>query len=161
MFEIRASHSETAEIEAEFEVVREFFSDIKNFVELMPNVESIHTDRKGITHWKIRADIPFIGSMRQKFAVIEVEMSEERVEFVPAPGEDQNLMSYSADFIEHADDTTLVRFTQAIELRRRSALDLHLLAGLAGETIISNEMQRRIAEMVREFIDHVRLELER
>lgn len=160
MFKIYASHTETADIHASFDEVRDFFTDIKNFIELMPNVESIHEDAKGITHWKIRADIPFVGSMHQKFLVEEVKDQEERVEYRPAPGEEKNLMKYSADFIEVEDNLTTVRFSQTLELRRNSAMELHFLAGLAGESIISSEMQRRIEEMVKDFIEHVRETLE-
>ena len=56
--------------------------------------------------------------------------------------EAENFLRYSADFFEKAKNTTLVHFSQMVELRRRSARDLHYLAGLAGETIISNEMFR-------------------
>ncbi|HQY67423.1 MAG TPA: hypothetical protein PLD38_09095 [Pyrinomonadaceae bacterium] len=42
----------------------------------------------------------------------------------------------------------MVQFSQSAELRRRSARDLHLLAGLAGESLISSEMNKRIADMI-------------
>jgi carbon monoxide dehydrogenase subunit G len=61
MFTIRAAYSDKVEIKTGLERANEFFTDIKNFVELMPGVESIHTDGKGLTHWRIRAEIPFIG----------------------------------------------------------------------------------------------------
>ncbi len=69
MFTIRAGYSDKVEVKSSLEKARAFFGDIKNFVELMPSVESIYTDAKGVSHWTIRADIPFVGSMMQKFAV--------------------------------------------------------------------------------------------
>ena len=48
----------------------------------------------------------------------------------------------------------------AVELRRTSARELHMLAGLAGESIISNEMSKRIAEMITVFIDRAKAKLE-
>jgi hypothetical protein len=47
-----------------------------------------------------------------------------------------------------------------VELRRKSARDLHMLAGLAGETIISNEMTKKITEMIRVFINRAKEKLE-
>lgn len=160
MFTIRAAYSNKVEIKTSLERVGEFFADIKNFVELMPGIESIRTDASGITHWKIRADIPIIGEMKQSFAVKLSEKNEERIEWSPATGEKQNLLRYAADFIEKGANTTLVQFSQTVEMRRNSARDLHLLAGLAGESIISSEMSKRVAEMIKTFVRKARERLE-
>ena len=134
--------------------------DIKNFVELMPGVESIHTDGKGLTHWKIRAQIPIVGEMKQSFTVELSEKNDDRIEWSPAPGEKQNLLRYAVDFVEKAQNLTLVQFSQTVEMRRDSARDLHLLAGLAGESIISGEMSKRVAEMIKTFVQKARERLE-
>lgn len=161
MFTIRAKYTDTVEVLTGLETVREFFADIKNFVELMPEVESIYTDAKGITHWKIRADIPFAGVMMQKFAVQLAENSDERIEWSPITGETKNLLRYAADFFEKSANITLVNYTQMIELRRNSAKELHILAGVAGESIISNEMTKRIAKMIKIFVQKAKEKLER
>lgn len=160
MFTIRAAYSDQVEIKTELGRANEFFTDIKNFVELMPGVESIHTDAKGTTHWKIRAEIPLIGAMRQSFTVELSERSDERVEWSPAAGEKQNFLRYAVDFVEKGANLTLVQISQTVELRRASARDLHLLAGLAGESIISGEMSKRIAEMIKTFVRKARERLE-
>ena len=160
MFTIHAKYSDQVEIKTNLEKVREFFSDIKNFVELMPSVESIHTDAKGIAHWTIRAEIPIVGAMMQKFNVQLEEDSEERIEWIPVAGESKNLLRYAADFVEKGTNSTLVRFTQAVEMRRDNARELHLLAGLAGESIISSEMSKKIAEMLKIFFSRAQEKLE-
>ena len=48
-----------------------------------------------------------------------------------------------------------------VELRRKSARDLHMLAGLAGEAIISKEMTKRVTEMIRVFIEKAKHQLEK
>lgn len=161
MFTIRAKYTDTVEVETSLDAVRAFFADIKNFVELMPEVESIHTDAKGVTHWKIRAEIPFAGVMMQKFAVQLAENSEERIEWQPIAGETKNLLRYAADFFEKSATTTLVNFTQMVELRRHSPRELHILAGVAGESIISSEMTKRIARMLKTFVQRAKERLER
>lgn len=161
MFTIRAKYTDTIEVETSLDAVRAFFADIKNFVELMPEVESIYTDAKGITHWKIRAEIPFAGVMMQKFAVQLAENSEERIEWQPVSGETKNLLRYAADFFEKSATTTLVNFTQMVELRRQSPRELHILAGVAGESIISSEMTKRIANMLKTFVQRAKERLER
>ncbi|CAN5701383.1 hypothetical protein BH18ACI1_BH18ACI1_06860 [soil metagenome] len=160
MFTIRAGYSDKVEVKTNLEKARAFFGDIKNFVELMPSVESIYTDAKGVSHWTIRADIPFVGSMMQKFAVEQAENSEERIEWLPVAGETKNLLRYATEFIEKGKNLTLVQFSQAVELRRNSARELHLLAGFAGESIISSEMSKKIAEMLTLFIQRARERLE-
>jgi carbon monoxide dehydrogenase subunit G len=160
MFTIRANYSDTVEIRSELEAVRAFFTDIKNFVELMPGIESIHTDAKGITHWRIRADVPLIGSFKEKFAVELTENEEDRIEWSPAAGETKNLLRYAADFLEKGKDLTLVSFSQIIELRRNSARELHLLAGVAGESIINREMSLQVGEMIKIFVRKAKEKLE-
>jgi len=161
MFTVRACYSDNIEVSTSVEKVREFFTDIKNFVDLMPGIASIHTDAKGITHWKIEAEIPVVGPMMQKFAVELAENSEDRIEWFPVAVETQNFLRYSADFLEKAKNVTLVHFTQMVELRRRSARDLHMLAGLAGESLISSEMSKRITEMIKVFIARAKERLEK
>lgn len=160
MFKVRANFSETFEFNANFDKVRNFFADIGNFIEYMPSIESIHTDAKGITYWRIRADIPFVGSFVERFPVRETENNDERVEWSPVEKEKHNLLRYAADFLPRSSRTTLVQFSQNIELRRESASDLHILAGLVGETLIGNEMSRRIAHMLNLFIEKARTQLE-
>lgn len=160
MFKVRADFSETFEINAGFDRVRDFFADISNFIEYMPSIESIHTDSKGITYWRIRADIPFVGSFVERFAVHETENSDDRVEWSPHTTETSNLLRYAADFLPKSGRSTLVQFSQNIELRRRSASELHVLAGLVGESLIGTEMTRRVAQMLNAFIDNARKKLE-
>ena len=161
MFTIRANYSDTVEVRTDSDAVREFFADLRNFVELMPGVENIHIDAKGIAHWTIRAEIPVIGSMMQKFSVVKTEDEEEIIEWSPVAGEAKNLLRFAAEFFEKGKNLTLVQFSQVVELRRNSARELHLLAGLAGESIISSEMSKRIAEMIKIFVNKAKERLEK
>lgn len=161
MFTIRANYSDTVEVRTNTQAARDFFADIRNFVELMPGIESIHTDGKGVTHWKIYAEVPLVGSFSQKFAVELAENSDERIEWSPVAGETRNLLRYAADFWEKSANLTLINFSQIVELRRNSAKELHLLAGVAGEAIISREMSKRIAEMIKIFVQKAKNKLEK
>ncbi|MEP7077098.1 MAG: hypothetical protein ABI878_14930 [Acidobacteriota bacterium] len=160
MFTVKAGYSDTIELQTSIDQAREFFADIRNFVDLMPGIASIHTDSKGIAHWKIQADIPVVGTMMQKFEVELTENSEERIEWFPVGQETQNFLRYSADFLEKAKNVTMVRFSQMVELRRKSARELHMLAGLAGESIISKEMTNKITDMIKTFIARAKERLE-
>lgn len=160
MFTVRAGYSDQIEVKTNVEKVREFFSDIRNFVDLMPGIMSVHTDSKGVTHWKIQAEIPFVGQMAQKFAVELAENTDERIEWFPLSVETQNFLRYSADFLSKARDVTVIHFSQMVELRRKSARELHMLAGLAGEGLISSEMSKKIQEMIRTFIQRAKERLE-
>src|ERR1700741_2533348 len=151
MFTVKAGYSDNIELQTSIDQAREFFADIRNFVDLMPGIASIHTDSKGIAHWKIQAKIPVVGTMMQKFEVELTENTEERIEWFPVGRETQNFLRYSADFLEKARNVTIVHFWQMVELRRKSARELHMLAGLAGEAIISKEMTNKITEMIKTF----------
>lgn len=161
MFTVKAGYSDNIEVQTNIEKVREFFADISNFADLMPGITSIHTDAKGIAHWKITADIPLVGPMIQKFAVELAENTEERIEWFPVPVETQNYLRFSAEFLEKAKNVTLVHFSQMVELRRKSARELHYLAGLAGENLISTEMTKKVREMIKVFIQRAKEKLEK
>lgn len=161
MFTIRARCVDTIEVRSGLDEVRGFFADVRNFVELMPGVESIFADARGTHHWKIAVQVPFIGDFSQRFAVTLSEDSPERIEWMPVSAETQNFLRYSADFLERRPGLTLVNYLQMVELRRRSAKELHLLAGVAGESMISNEMTKHIAGMIRLFINKAKEKLEK
>ena len=118
------------------------------------------TDAKGIAHWKIQADIPHVGPMTQRFEVVLAENSEERVEWFPLREETQNFLRYSADFLTKARDVTVIQFSQMVELRRKSSRELHLLAGLAGESLISSELSKKVQDMIKVFIQRAKERLE-
>jgi carbon monoxide dehydrogenase subunit G len=160
MFTIRAGFTDKIEIKTNVDRVREFFLDIKNFADLMPGIASIHTDAKGVAHWKIQAEIPHVGQMIQRFEVFLAENSEERVEWFPLKEESQNFLRYSADFLSKARDVTVIQFSQMVELRRKSARELHMLAGLAGEGLISSELSKKVQEMIKVFIQRAKERLE-
>lgn len=161
MFTVKAGYSNDIEIASSIEKVREFFLDITNFAELMPGVQQVHTDANGIAHWKVQAEIPVVGQILQKFALELGESTDDRVEWLPLRTEAENFLRYSADFLEKAKNLTVVRFSQVVELRRKSARDLHFLAGLAGESLISNEMTKRITEMIKVFVEKAKERLEK
>lgn len=160
MFTVKAGYANDIEVNSSVDKVRAFFADITNFAELMPGIDQIHIDGKGIAHWKVQAEIPVVGRILQKFAVELAEDSEDRIEWSPIRTEAENFLRYSADFLEKAKNVTVVHFSQVVELRRRSARDLHFLAGLAGESLISNELSKRITETIKIFIERAKERLE-
>src|SRR3954454_2016643 len=121
MFTIKAGFSDNIEVKSNIDAVREFFTDITNFAELMPGVEQVHIDGKGVAHWRVHTEVPVVGSILQKFAIQLAEDTEDRVEWAPLGTEAENFLRYSADFLQKAKDVTLVHFSQAVELRRSSA----------------------------------------
>lgn len=160
MFQIRAAFSEQLELETTIERAREFFGDLKNFAELMPNVERITADAEGVVRWLIRAEVPVIGSIRQPFAVAMSQSAPDRIEWSPVAGEKKNLLRYVAWF-ENLGERTRVRIEQRVELRRQHARELHTLAGLAGESRLSAAMQKGVSDMMRVFLQRAKARLEK
>lgn len=161
MFTVKAGYSDIIEVKTGIEQVREFFSNLQNFSEMMPSITNIQIDAKGLAHWTIKAEIPVVGTITQKFAVELAEETEDRVEWQPLASEKQNYLRYSADFLEKGEGQTIVKFTQAVELRREKARDLHFLANLAGEGFINRELRSRVADMIRVFIKRAKEKLEK
>jgi len=161
MFIVKAAFSEQVEWRTSAERAREFLNDLRNFVELMPGVERITAEAGGVARWVIRAEAPVVGSIRQAFAVFRSADTPARVEWSPAAGEQKNFLRYSAAFEPAGEETTRVRIEQRVELRRQSARELHLLAGLAGESRLSAALQKGVTEMMRTFLQRARAKLEK
>jgi carbon monoxide dehydrogenase subunit G len=159
VFRIKAEYSEQIEVKTSLERAREFFGELRNFVDLMPGIEAITNEANGIKKWLVRADVPMLGPMRAAFAVELTEDLPTRIEWSPAQTENKNYLRYAAVFEERG-AATLVKVIQRVEMRRKDAKELHLLAGLVGENRISAEMEKYVKEMIRTFVQRARTKLE-
>ena len=160
MFAIRAAFNEQVEWRTNAERAREFFADLRNFVELMPGVERITADAAGVARWLIRVEVPVVGSIRQAFSVFQSVNEPARIEWSPAAGESKNFLRYSATFEPHG-ETTRIRVEQRVEIRRATARELHTLAALAGEGRLTAALQRGVTEMLQSFLKRARARLEK
>jgi carbon monoxide dehydrogenase subunit G len=160
MFKARAEFREDVEVGAGVLVVREFFGDLENFVRLMPGVESIREEAGGVVCWTVCVDVGLAGKIRGQFRIVRTDDRPQRIEWGPAIDEKKNLLRYAASFEELAPLRTLVRVAERVELRRQSATELHLMAGLIGERRISAGMQERVASMMKTFLKRARAHLE-
>ena len=159
MFRIKASYKDQLELKTTIERAREFFGELRNFVDLMPGIEAIKRDAGGIMRWRVRAEVPVIGEVMANFAVEKTEDQPDRLEWSPVRGEMKNYLRYVAAFEERG-QKVLIRIFQQVELRRPHAKDLHFLAGLVGEGAISAEMEKRVTEMIKTFLERARTKLE-
>lgn len=160
MFTISAEFRDKLEVKAGLEKVRRFLFDLENFARLMPEIESIRTDVKGITNWTIAVEIPVVGRLRQSFRLEPEEISETEIIWHPAAGEKENLLRYTVLLMEKSAGTTLVQVSQKVELRRNKARDLHALAGVAGEALITKEMTKRVSHLIKEFLKKAKQKVE-
>jgi hypothetical protein len=160
MFIIKSNVTETFEVQTSMDAAQKFYSDSKNYVELMPNLESIHTDAKGTVHWNIAVDVPMVGRWKMAFAV-DFLSSADTVEWFPSPIEKQNYLMCVTRLVEKSENLVSVTISHNLELRRKQATDLHLLAGFAGESMISSEMKSEVAKMLKSFIKASKQRLEK
>src|SRR6266545_2821119 len=151
MFRIKASYTGQLELKTTLERAREFFGELRNFADLMPGIEGIRKESGGIMRWKVRAEVPVIGSVQASFAVRKTEDGPDRLEWSPAGSEKKNYLRYAAAF-EVRGHNVLIKVSQHVELRR--------LAALVGEGAISSEMQKRVGEMIKTFLERAQAKLE-
>jgi hypothetical protein len=159
MFRIKASYSEQLELKTTIERAREFFGEFRNFVDLMPGIEGIRKEANGIMRWIVRAEVPVIGPVHASFTLEKTDDRPERLEWSPARTEMKNYLRYAAAFEERG-QKVLIRIAQHVELRRPHAKDLHRFAALVGESAISAEMQKRVKEMIKVFLERAQVKLE-
>ena len=161
MFVIKSRFEDQIEIESTLENVRDFFSDPKNFVTLMSSVESIKSLSDTLNRWIIRVDFPVLGTIKQEFLVEKTADTDEFIEWIPAKIEKQNFLRFSADYLVKGANKTVVRLLQMVELRREKATQLHFLALVANESIISQEMSKHIGKMLNNFLQQAKTKLEK
>ncbi len=160
MFVIKSNVTEQYEFRTSIEKARNFFSDGNNYVELMPNVDSIETDTKGVLRWNIAVVVPMIGKWKMSFAV-DFLVSDDIIEWFPASLEKQNYLRCVTQLVEKKADLVQVQITHNLELRRQQASEFHILAGMAGEKMISQEMQSEVAKMLKTFMQKATEKLEK
>ena len=165
MFRVRAEFREDLEIGAGVERVRALLGDPQTFARLMPCIESIVEEKTGkAARWTVRAEVPLVGVMRGTFALRQTDDGARRVEWEPVPLEEKNLLRYAISFEEcgpeEEKERTLVRIALRLELRRRHATDLHLMASLIGESRLNIGTEARVAKMMKIFLARARAELE-
>lgn len=159
MFRIKASYADQMELSTTLEKAREFFGELGNFADLMPGIEGIRKEANGIMRWMVRAEVPVIGAVRAAFTVEKTEDSPDRLEWSPARSEGRNYLRYAAAFEERG-NKILIKIVQHVELRRKHAMELHKMAILVGEGRISAEMNKRVREMIKTFLERARVKLE-
>ena len=161
MFIVKAAFDQQIEIKTTLEKVKEFFSDTRNLVDILPDIESIRHLPAGIMNWTLGVNFPVIGSIRQDFVVQSATVSDELIEWVPARTEDSNLLRYSADLLAKSATETIIRLQHQVELRRNSASQLHSLAGFAGASFINRELQNRVSAALNNFLNEAKKRLEK
>ena len=158
MFRVRSSFKGKIEVNAPLRAVKNFFSNLTNFTDMLAGVEAIRRETGGIFRWTIATETP-VGHVRFSFPVRETSPHAESIEWSPAPNERENLLRYSLKFAQ-SNHTTLVDVSHQVELRRKRAWELHPGVGMMGEARLSNALQRRINEAIEDFLQLVKEKLE-
>jgi len=159
MFRVKSSFKHKIEINAPVITVKSFFSNFKNFTDMLAGVESIRREPGGVARWTIATETP-VGHVRFSFPVHETSPHANTIEWSPALNEKQNLLRYLLKF-EEQNGATAIDISQQVELRRKRAWDLHPGVGLMGEARLSNALQRRINEAIENFLERVKEKLEK
>src|SRR2546427_1561146 len=117
MFRVKSSFKTELEIKAPIGRIKDFFSDLSNFTELLAGVESIRREPGGVVRWTIATDTP-VGRVRLSLPVRETSPTLNTTEWSPAINEAENLLRYSLKF-EEQQGATLLHVSQQVELRRK------------------------------------------
>src|SRR5437763_14085613 len=119
MFRIKSSFKDKIEIQPPLPVVRNFFSKLTNFTDMLPGVESIRRETAGVMRWTITTDTP-VGNVRFSFPVRETSPDPHTIEWSPALNEDQNLLRYSLR-LEDQNGASVDDASHPVGLRRKHA----------------------------------------
>jgi hypothetical protein len=158
MFIIKSNVTEIFEVQTQLFAAQKFFSETNNYVELMPNIESIRTDVQGIIRWNIAVEVKGIGRWQMPFTV-EFLSTDEIIEWFPSPLETKNYLRFVVHLTSKTDNAIVVKISNNLEIRRSKATDLHLLAGFAGERKLSSEVDYEVRIMLNTFANRCKTAL--
>src|SRR2546430_15662302 len=99
MFRVRSSFKGKLKVAAPLQAVKNFFSNLSHFTEMLGGVEAIRREPGGIARWTIATDTPG-GSVRVSFSVRESSPRAGTIEWAPAANHRENLLPYSFEFEE-------------------------------------------------------------
>src|SRR6266699_3518703 len=122
MFRVRSSFKGKLRVDAPLQAVKNFFSNLTHFTEMLGGVEAIRREPGGIARWTIATDTP-VGRVRLSLPVRETSPHADTIEWSPALNEAENLLRYSLKFEEQT-KATQIHISQQVELSRKRAWDL-------------------------------------
>src|SRR5437660_12932553 len=122
MFRVKSSFKTELEIKAPSAKIKDFFSDLTNFTELLAGVESIRREPGGIVRWTIATETP-VGRVRLSLPVRETSPHADTIEWSPALNEADNPLRYSLKFEQHT-KATQIHISQHVSLRRLHSTEL-------------------------------------
>src|SRR5437660_11970645 len=94
MFRVKSSFKTELEIKAPVVRIKEFFSDLVNFTEMLAGVENIRREAGGVARWTIATDTP-VGQVRFAFPVREASPNRAKIAWWPAAYDGDKHMSNS------------------------------------------------------------------
>ena len=80
MFRVKSSFKTELEIKAPIGRIKDFFSDLSNFTELLAGVEGIRREPGGVARWTIATDTP-VGRVRLSLPVRETSPNADTIEW--------------------------------------------------------------------------------
>ena len=98
MFRVRSSFKGKIQVRAPLQAVRNFFSNLTNFTDMLGGVESVRRETGGIARWTIATETP-VGHVRF-FSGARDFAHADMIEWSPAPNERENLLRYTLKFEE-------------------------------------------------------------
>ena len=112
MFRVRSSFKGKLTVGAPLQAVKNFFSNLSHFNEMLAGVEAIRREPGGIARWTIATDTP-VGNVRFSFPVRESSPRADIIEWSPAANERENLLRYSLKF-EESNNATVVDISHQV-----------------------------------------------
>ena len=159
LFVVDASSEASYAVEVSHGILRKYVDDVGLLSRNMPGVVSIQELDNGTYLYQTEKAIPLSKPLRTTFTIRKTLVGDSLTIYRSADIQDDNFMSCKVRLLAEGESRTLITISLRVRLSRRTPSDVHWLAPVLGEDFISGKMRDDLDEMLREFVERSRDEL--
>jgi uncharacterized membrane protein len=152
-FTISAEVENKTTINLSQKIVHDYFEDLTIYPKFFPDMVSVTDKGNNQSEWTYRVDYPLAEAWNAVFEQFKKGTSENLL--FESNSTDQNYLKCNASFTSVSSNRTLVDIYIKVVLTREKASDIHFLAGVLGEKLISEKMKSKLDDDLQTFIDNI------
>jgi uncharacterized membrane protein len=152
IFTVSAEVEKSSVVNLPKEKVKEFISDLSIYPKYFPDIVSVKHLNDSESEWTYMVDAPLASPFYLTFILVEKNTSPDTMILVSKDSIPDFLLC-KTNFVSTGDNRTSVKIDFRITMTREKASDIHFLAGILGESFISDRMHDKLEDDLEIFIE--------
>jgi len=153
-FTISAEVEQSASFNINQKTVHDYFLNLNIYPKYFPDMVSVTDDGNNKSEWTYKVDYPLSPTWDITFDEKENDSPNSQLVF-ESDKNNNNYLYCRAVFKNISETQTGVDITIKVTLTREKASDIHFLAGIMGEKLISEKMKSKLEDDLQTFIGNI------